>query len=222
MFCPKCGVAVQDDAAFCAKCGATVAVANPNASTAEAKSASVGPRTNSTVKRWGFLVVVVAVCAVVLWVAFVRDSSSSGVSGLAEQRDPRDEAREVANRVKCSNNLREIGMGNEMYSNEHQGQFAPDVATIASAQGLAADALICPSAGRSLKKSSGGVTCTYIYVGRGLTHKASNNVVVAYEPLEAHGEGMNVLWADASVTFERGVSAQQIIAALQAGKNPPR
>ena len=32
MFCPKCGVAVQDDAAFCINCGVKVAAATPNAS----------------------------------------------------------------------------------------------------------------------------------------------------------------------------------------------
>lgn len=49
-----------------------------------------------------------------------------------------------------------------------------------------------------------------------------SNTVIAYEPLEAHGnDGMNVLWGDSHTSFETKTSAQQIKAALEAGQNPP-
>lgn len=132
-------------------------------------------------------------------------------------------ARETANRAKCSNNLRQIGLATIMYANDNKQRFAPDIATLASTQGLGADALLCPSADASLEKSIGGLSCTYIYVGSGMNSSAYSTAVIAYEPLEAHGgDGMNVLWADGHVSFEPKASAQQITAALEAGQNPPR
>ncbi len=132
-------------------------------------------------------------------------------------------AREMANRANCSNNLRQIGLAEIMYANDNKGQFAPDIATLMSTQGLEPNVLTCPSADSSLEKSIGGVQCLYIYVGRGLTDATASNAVIAYEPLAAHGgAGMNVLWADAHVSFEPKASAQQITAALEAGQNPPR
>ena len=46
--------------------------------------------------------------------------------------------------------------------------------------------------------------------------------MVAYEPMTNHGnDGINVLFASGEVTYVRNPQAKQIIAALQAGKNPP-
>lgn len=132
-------------------------------------------------------------------------------------------AREMANRTKCAQNLQQIGQATMLYANENRGRHAPDIATLASTQRLGAKLLICPSADSSLEKTAGGVTCTYIYVGRGMNASASPEAVIAYEPLKAHGgDGMNVLWADGHVSFEPKASAQQITAALESGQNPPR
>ena len=132
-------------------------------------------------------------------------------------------ARAMANRVKCANNLRQIGIAEMMYSSANQGHFAPDIATLMSTQSLSNNVLLCPSADSSLEMNIGGVMCTYIYVGGGLTNSAPSNAVIAYEPLEAHGgDGMNVMYADGHVNFESKRSAQQIKAALEAGQNPPR
>ena len=132
-------------------------------------------------------------------------------------------ARETANRIKCASNLQQIGMANMAYSNANQGLLAPDLATLMStSKGLSRKVLLCPSADSSLETNVGGVMCTYIYVGGGLTDSAPANAVIAYEPLEAHGGGgMNVLWADSHTSFETKARAQKIKAALEAGQNPP-
>jgi predicted Zn finger-like uncharacterized protein/prepilin-type processing-associated H-X9-DG protein len=132
-------------------------------------------------------------------------------------------ARETANRARCASHLQQIGAASLMYCSANRGQFAPDIPTLMSAQGLAGNVLTCPSADSSLEKNIGGARCIYIYVGRGLTSSSPMDAVLAYEPLEAHaGDGMNVLWADGHVSFENNASARQITAALHVGQNPPR
>ena len=84
MFCPKCGTAVQDDAAFCAKCGSAVAAANSIASVTETQPA-ISPPTPGTAKRWGLPgVIAVALCLAVLWAIFGRGSSTRDDRGAID------------------------------------------------------------------------------------------------------------------------------------------
>ena len=57
---------------------------------------------------------------------------------------------------------------------------------------------------------------------QGLTNAAGADTVVTYEPLTNHGDGMEVLYADAHVDFQNAVAARKIVAELQGGRNPPR
>lgn len=63
---------------------------------------------------------------------------------------------------------------------------------------------------------------SYIYTGNGQTITSPPAAILAYEPLENHGSGSNVLFVDGHIEFLEKSMAKRFIAELQAGHNPPR
>jgi prepilin-type processing-associated H-X9-DG protein len=130
-------------------------------------------------------------------------------------------AREPANRVKCANNLRQIGLAITDYARDNGGQYPPSLAVLLPLEDLVPNVLVCPSTNdqASLATDTAGIVAdleaaetnapghkdclSYVYVGRGLnTHTVSEAVVVAYESLDNHGgDGTNVLFGDGRVEW---------------------
>jgi prepilin-type processing-associated H-X9-DG protein len=152
-------------------------------------------------------------------------------------------ARQAAQRVKCQSNLRQIGQGIQMYANEHNGQYPDTIDKLITLEDLMPEAFVCPSTNDTPATGStpqaqatnltAGRHLSYVYVGKGMSTPsgvgAANvttafvaSTVVAYEPLGNHtNQGSNVLFADGHVAFVPAPQAKQIIADVQAGKNPP-
>jgi len=97
---------------------------------------------------------------------------------------------------------------------------------------ISADVLVCPRSGDT--PASGATAqgrlaafaapghCSYIYAGAGLDpKKVTPKTILAYENLDHHESGMNVLYADGTVEWVRLKRAKQILAELKAGRNPP-
>jgi prepilin-type processing-associated H-X9-DG protein len=138
-------------------------------------------------------------------------------------------ATEPANRAKCSNNLRQIGLALLMYANDHGGQF-PDTLNVLlltdSEYTLTSDIFTCPSSSderatgqtpaevaRNLTAEPGHLS--YVYVGAGLTTvTATDDRIVAYDNPRNHTDGINVLFGDAHVEFLDRKQAEQAIAKL--------
>jgi prepilin-type processing-associated H-X9-DG protein len=133
-------------------------------------------------------------------------------------------SRETAKRVQCASNLRQIGSAILLYSNEHQGSFPPDLATLVEGGSIPPAALVCPSTNTAVPADWGVMTAAdrklwitensdYVYVGAGLKVSMPPEVVVAYDKPDNHsGDGMNMLFADGHVEFDPMDQADQTIA----------
>ncbi|MBC7783862.1 MAG: DUF4190 domain-containing protein [Burkholderiales bacterium] len=145
-------------------------------------------------------------------------------------------AREAANRIKCSSNMRQVVLALKMYANMEPGaKYPPDLATLARAGDLDPDTYTCPSTndtaapGTSANATTwasqiktGNGFCSYIYVP-GLTDNANADMVLLYEPLTDHdGDGVNFAFVDGHVDWIPNPQAAKAINELQAGVNPPR
>ncbi len=135
---------------------------------------------------------------------------------------------------KCASNIRQIGLGIEMYANDFGGALPPDAATILITQDLTTEALICPSSNdqravgatpadlaRSLRTPG---RCSYVYVAAPLKRRAAVTPahVLAYENLQNHPADVHVLFGDGRAKSFPKAEAARLIAELQAGHNPPR
>ena len=144
-------------------------------------------------------------------------------------------AREQANRVKCASNLRQIGQAAQLFANDHNGNFPDTFEQLLTHADLTGEVFVCPSSndnpapgadGRTRATNLGkGGHLSYVYVGKGLGvvtgPGATGKAVLAYEPPSNHANGgINVLFSDGHVEFFPPQPAKQIIADLQAGKNP--
>ena len=70
--------------------------------------------------------------------------------------------------------------------------------------------------------TSGG-HLSYVYLGKGFNTKTvANDAVIAYEPLENHKTGLNVLVGDGRVRFLFEPEADQFLAKVRAGGSPVR
>lgn len=141
--------------------------------------------------------------------------------------------REQANRVKCADNMKVLGRAMGAYANQHGGHFPARLEDVLEADPLLSPSLfVCPDdsrfpAGATTPQAlaariAAGQNCSYVYAGRGLTTSAGSDVVLLFEPLADHHEGMNVLFADGSVKWVARAAAQRIRQQHTTGVTPIR
>jgi prepilin-type processing-associated H-X9-DG protein len=139
-------------------------------------------------------------------------------------------SRETANRVKCASNERQIGQAMLLYANDHRGNYPPDLGTLIKTEDITAQVFICPSGDTKVPP---GVNTPdqiaqwvndhsdYIYVGKGMTFSTSKPTdIILYEKPDAHhGDGMNMLYGDGHVEFQRMDMAKKLIDQQGGGDN---
>jgi type II secretory pathway pseudopilin PulG len=147
-------------------------------------------------------------------------------------------AREQANRVKCAAQLRALGETIQTYASDHGGAYPDTIDKLITAENATPDLFVCPASrdtpatGSTPQAQATNLTAgghlSYVYVGKGLSIRSGPgaltmaSTVVAYEPLTNHANaGINVLFDDGHVAFVPMPQAKQLIADVQAGKNPP-
>lgn len=140
-------------------------------------------------------------------------------------------ARQRANEVKCSSNMKQLGLAMMEYSNNNAGHFPDKLEDVLpSNPSLSRSVFVCPSddklppSGTSAQAAaheiSSGKNCSYIYVGNELTNTASPDSVLLYEPLADHHRGMNVLFADGTVRWFASADAQKVLSQQNSGTRP--
>jgi prepilin-type processing-associated H-X9-DG protein len=119
--------------------------------------------------------------------------------------------------------MRQIGQGMLLYSNDHRGQYPPDLATVAREEEIGPETFICPSGKKSPPPNAAGMTreqvaewvvknTDYVYLGAGKTNATPADEVVLYEDPTDHGrDGINALFGDGHVEFMRMNEVQQRI-----------
>lgn len=173
-------------------------------------------------KRRGVRIVVGAVIASLI--GFVLVTEVLIPSGLG--------SRQMAPRVQCASNMRQIGQAIAMYANDHNGQFPDDLKTVLEIEDVTSAVLVCPESNDqpAVGPTTQAITAallqpghvSYIYLGKGLTTQTvTNDTVILYEPLANHGsKGMNVMFGDFHVEWLIAADAEAILKQQAAGKRP--
>jgi prepilin-type processing-associated H-X9-DG protein len=139
---------------------------------------------------------------------------------------PLNRAREQNNRVKCASNMRQIGQAIFIYASVNGGQFPDRLDKLLPYTG--SNVFVCPScddtpapgATPQIQASNlyAGGHLSYAYAGAGMNTMngpgALSTTPVLYEPLSAHRDGINVLYADGSVQFIARNAATALMATL--------
>jgi prepilin-type processing-associated H-X9-DG protein len=139
-------------------------------------------------------------------------------------------SRETANRVKCASNERQIGQAILLYANDHQGSYPPDLGTLIKTEDITAQVFICPSGDTKVPPGLNTPDqiaqwvndhADYIYVGKGMMMTTSKPTdIVVYEKPDSHnGDGMNILFGDGHVEFQRMSEAKKLIDQQTGGDN---
>ena len=148
------------------------------------------------------------------------------------------------NQVMCARNLRQIGMACIHYANTNGGRFPDSVGTLFANSDLRGEWFACPSSDatpaagpttqatanllqNSPPPGSRGHCLSYVYVGGSLTSQSPPASVVAYDLPGNHvdkggkSRGGQVVYADGHAEWHGAAELNAIIAAVQAGQNPP-
>ena len=151
-------------------------------------------------------------------------------------------AREPSNRIKCSSNLRQIGLAATMFANAHDGVMPANWQELVSGGDITADVFLCPSSNLTDRATdSQGVTwaaslddpnahhCSYFYAGTRLRlADLKPEDIIAFEPADDHnGDGVNLLYADGHVDWHGARTASKpvydrLMADYTAGVRPLR
>lgn len=148
-------------------------------------------------------------------------------------------SRPAANVIKCSSNLRQIGLAIQMYASENGDALPPNVQAILLTQDVTTDVFTCPSndCADTLVRApttqraaalvvQGTSTCSY-YLCQFGTRKLgdlSPSTVLMFEKSGNHvtqTHGMNFLTADGLVSWVAAPQCEKVMNELAAGQNPP-
>jgi prepilin-type processing-associated H-X9-DG protein len=152
-------------------------------------------------------------------VAFVLHLDGSINPPLPAVAHPAD-ARATDARTLCQRNLRQIGQGILLYTNENRGNYPPDLGTLAAQEDLTASDFVCPAtadvAPAHLPPDQIAKWVNdhsdYIYTGAGLKQGDNPAIVVAYDKeANHHGDGLNLLFADGHVEFQNMTQAKKTL-----------
>ena len=104
-------------------------------------------------------------------------------------------------RIRCANNLREIGLAMYIYAREHDGSFPPGLSTLYEEKYLADGTLMdCPGTSRTGTPEGP----EYIYTA-GLSVRSPSLAFLARDSSGNHGEkGGNVLYVNGAVEWREG------------------
>lgn len=152
-------------------------------------------------------------------------------------------SRPQANVIKCSSNLKQIGLAIQMYAADQADALPPDFATLVLTEtDLLPHIFICasndcPDAPASLPTTAttrqtassiveGTSTCSYFlckFPGKTLSQLTPRHVLAYEKPLNhtTGANGMNVLFADGHTEFINAPIRDKVAAELSAGQNPP-
>jgi len=131
-------------------------------------------------------------------------------------------ARQTANRVKSASNLRQIGMGILLFSNENKGKYPADFGQILTTQDIGMDVFVSPRTTTDIppevRQSDPptmadwvNLNADYIYKGAGMNNRTPADAVVAYEDPDKVDEGINILFGDGHVEFQNLPQAMETI-----------
>ena len=132
--------------------------------------------------------------------------------------------------TQCASNERQLGAAMLMYANDNQGNFPDDLGTLFKAEQLGGSVFVCPTGSTALPANFDAMTpddkakwindnSDYVYLGKGLKMANQNaRRIMIYEKDGAHeARGINLLFGDGHVEFQRTDDAQRRIQAQEGG-----
>jgi hypothetical protein len=137
--------------------------------------------------------------------------------------------------VRCSSNLRKIGVAILLYSNDHDGHFPSRLQDLLVTEDITTDDFVCPfsadtaatgptTQARVANVALGG-HLSYVYVGQQLTNSAATaDTIVVYEKPGNHSSerlDLFILYGDGHVAKVSEQELRRIITEVEAGHNPP-
>jgi prepilin-type processing-associated H-X9-DG protein len=134
---------------------------------------------------------------------------------------------------QCASNLHQIGLGIILYQNDHGGKYPDNFGELYAYGGgkPAAKVFICPGStdtpatGATVAETARnlmvGGHCSYVYLGKGMTDKAPDSAVAAYDPPTDHDGRMVVLFADGHVDVLDEAATKALMAKLKSASTQP-
>ena len=220
MFCPKCGIEVKERVNFCPKCGAQL-TDKRRISQRRTSGLAIASLVLGIIPILG----IGAILAIIFGVKArnrIKIDPSLGGEGLALAGTILGivwlvigifilpamflpavaRAREKARRAVCMSNLKQVGLACHMFAQDHNEKFPKSPADLFPEYVTSPKILVCPSAKINVpeKINQDNATICYEYVS-GLTESYSSDCLVAYDRIENHLEGRNVLFLDGHVKW---------------------
>lgn len=124
-------------------------------------------------------------------------------------------------RIKCASNLRQIGQAIYIYAADHGGRFPASMTEVLLACDVTSAEFVCPASGDATASGAraaqaaalaGVGSCSYVYLGKGLTSRSPASAVLAHERVGHHVNGTNVLFADGHVEWITGKDLPRLLA----------